>query len=305
MTQKVLVVGATGQQGDAVVDHLLSGVHGDFAVTAMTRHPYSARRSIASLKDRGVRVVKGDLDDPSSYREHLDRVDGAFLVTSPTDGGADTEAARGRGFVDAAIEADLDHLVYGSAMGTNRLEASDVEALSGKQRIETYLEDSDLDYTVVRPGLFVQNFERQRDAVEDGELAWPVEEDTLLAVVDVDDVGMVAATAFAHPDVYGGVHLDLAGDVLTLAEIAEGFAEVRGHDVAAEHVTDDRERERFGELAAELYAWYDDHGGFRLDPAPLAALDVQPRSLHETLHRNNWVPAESAGVDDEGATVNE
>jgi uncharacterized protein YbjT (DUF2867 family) len=305
MTQKVLVVGATGRQGDAVVDHLLSGVHGDFAVTAMTRHPYSARRAVASLKDRGVRVVKGDLDDPSSYREHLERVDGAFLVTTPTDGGADTEATRGRGFVDAAVDADLDHFVYGSAMGTNRLEASDVEALSGKQRIETYLEESGLDYTVIRPGLFVQNFEAQREDVEDGVLAWPVAEDTLLAVVDVDDVGTVAATAFAHPGAYAGVHLDLAGDVLTLSEIAEGFAEVRGHDVTAEHVTDDRERERFGELAAQLYAWFDDQGGFRLDPAPLADLGIQPRSLHEALVHDNWMPAEPASADDEEATINE
>lgn len=304
MTQKVLVVGATGRQGDAVVDHLLSGVHGDFAVTAMTRHPYSARKSVASLKDRGVRVVKGDLDDPSSYREHLERVDGAFLVTTPTDGGADTEAARGRGFVDAAIDASLDHLVYGSAMGTNRLAASEVEALSGKQRVETYLEESGLDYTVIRPGLFVQNFERQRERIEDGVLSWPVGEETLLAVVDVDDVGMVAATAFAHPETYAGVHLDLAGDVLTLSEVAEGFAEVRGHEVTAEHVTEERERERFGDIAAELYAWYDDHGGFRLDPAPLADLGVEPRSLHETLVRTGWAPTPEA-VEDEEPRVTE
>ncbi|WP_323675850.1 NmrA family NAD(P)-binding protein [Halorubellus sp. PRR65] len=304
MTQKVLVVGATGRQGSAVIDHLLSGVHGDFAVTATTRHPYGARRRVASLKDRGVRVVKGDLDDPASYREHLNRVDAAFLVTSPTDGGADTEACRGRGFVDAAVNANLDHLVYGSAMGANRLEASGVEALSGKQRVETYLEESKLTYTVIRPGVFVQHFERQRDQIEDGRIAWPVEPETLLAVVDVDDVGRVAATAFAHPETYAGVHLDLAGDLLTLSEVAEGFAAVRGHDVVAEHVTDARERERFGALAAGLYAWYDDLGGFRLDPAPLADLDVQPRSLQEALVRTGWMPAEHA-VDDEQAMVND
>jgi uncharacterized protein YbjT (DUF2867 family) len=298
MTQKVLVVGATGKQGSAVVDHLLSGVHGDFAVTAMTPHPYSARHSVASLRDRGVEVVKGDLDDPASYCKQLAAVDAAFLVTTPVDGDADTEAARGRGFVDAAMDATLDHLVFGSAMGTDRVEASDVDALSGKQRIETYLEASSLPYTVVRPGLFVQHFERQRDDVEDGQLAWPVSPETLLALVDVDDVGLVVAKALAHPEAFAGLHLDLAGDVLTLSEVAEGFAEVRGDDVTAAHVTDDRERERFGAIAADLYPWYDARGGFGLDPAPLAALDIQPRSLHETLRREGWVP-ERGRVDEE------
>lgn len=291
MTQKVLVVGATGEQGSAVVDRLLSGVHGEYAVTAMTRHPYSARHSVASLRSRGVDVVRGDLDDPGSYRAYLADVDGAFLVTSPTDG-ADTEAARGRGFVDAAVESDLDHLVYGSAMGTDGVGASGVAALSGKRRIESYLAGSALSYTVVRPGLLVQHFERQRAAVDGGTLAWPVAPETLLALVDVDDVGRVVASAFAHPERDAGVHLDVAGDVLTLSEVAEGLAAMRGHDVAAEHVTEDRERERFGEVAAELYAWFDDRGGYRLDPVPLADRGIQPRSLHDALRRGGWAPTE-------------
>jgi uncharacterized protein YbjT (DUF2867 family) len=291
MTQKVLVVGATGKQGSAVVDRLLSGVHGEYAVTAMTRHPYSARHGVASLRSRGVDVVRGDLDDPGSYRARLADADGAFLVTSSTDG-ADTEAARGRGFVDAAVASELDHLVYGSAMGTDGVDASGVAALSGKRRIESYLARTAISYTVVRPGMLVQHFERQREAVEAGTLAWPVEPETLLALVDVDDVGRVVASAFANPERDAGVHLDVAGDVLTLAEVAEGFAAVRGHDVTAEHVTDARERERFGDLAAELYAWFDDRGGYRPDPVPLAERSIQPRSLHDALRRGGWTPTD-------------
>ncbi|NHN41016.1 NmrA family NAD(P)-binding protein [Halorubellus sp. JP-L1] len=290
MTRDVFVVDGIREQGAAVVDHLLSGAVGDVAVTASTPHPYNARRSVASLRDRGVDVVRGDLDDPASYRTHLADADAAFLVTATGDGGADTEAVRGRGFVDAAMDAGVDHLVYGSAMGTDRPGADGIQALSGKRRVEAYLREVDLSYTVVRPGLLVQRFERQRDAIADGTVAWPVEPDTRLAVVDADDVGSVVTSAMADPGRFDGVHVDVAGDVLTLAEIADGFAEVRGHHVTAEHVTDRRERERFGDLTAERYAWFDANGGHRLDPAPLADLDLHPRSLYDALQRTGWAP---------------
>jgi len=305
MTRTVFVVGATDEQSDAVVDHVLAGADDDVTVTASTPHPYGARQSVARLRERGVDVVRGDLDDPAAYRQHLADADAAFLVTATADGGADTEAVRGRGFVDAAIDTDVDHLVYASAMGTTRPGADDVEALSGKRRIEQYLRDVDLSHTVVRPGLFVHRFERQRDAIADGTIAWPVEPDTLLALVDAADVGRVAARAIADPEPFEGVHLDVAGDLLTLSEIADGFAEVRGHDVAAEHVTDSRERERFGDLTADRYGWLDANGGHRLDPAPLAALDVQPRSLYDALRRSDWATdADGERGEDEEAAVN-
>lgn len=294
MTRNALVVGATGELGGAVVDHLHSGVHGDYAVTATVGHPHSVGQDVERLRDRGVDVVDGDLDDPASYREHLADVDVAVLVTTPADGGAAAEAERGREFVDAAVDAGVDHLAFASAMGTDRVAASDVEALAGKQRIEAHLTESPLTHTVVRPGLLVQAFDGQREAVADGVVAWPVEPGTLLAVVDADDVGRAVATALQHPDRDDGVHLDVAGDLLTLSEIADGFAEVREHDVSAEHVTDDRERERFGDLTAALYAWHDANRGFEFDPTPLTDRDIRPRSLHDALRRTGWAP-----VDDE------
>jgi uncharacterized protein YbjT (DUF2867 family) len=294
MTRSALVVGATGDLGGAVVDHLRSGVHGDYALSATVGHPHSVGRDVARLRDRGVDVVEGDLDDPASYRGHLADIDVAVLLTTPANGGAAAEAERGREFVDAAVDADVEHLAFASAMGTDRVAASDVEALAGKQRIETYLTEAPLTYTVVRPGLLVQAFERQREGIADGVVAWPVESETLLAIVDADDVGRAVATAFEHPERDGGVHLDVAGDLLTFSEVAEGFAEVREHDVSAEHVTDDRERERFGDLTAELYAWHDANGGFAFHPTPLTERGIQPRSLHDALRRTGWAP-----VDDE------
>jgi uncharacterized protein YbjT (DUF2867 family) len=64
MTDKtVLVSGATGRQGGAVVGHLLER---GFPVRAITRDP--ERPAARALAARGVHVVKGDLEDVPSLR---------------------------------------------------------------------------------------------------------------------------------------------------------------------------------------------------------------------------------------------
>jgi len=69
----ILVMGATGRQGAAVVDELLAR---GYAVRGMTRSPQGkkARR----LAERGVTVVPGDYRDPDSLPAAMDGVHGAF-----------------------------------------------------------------------------------------------------------------------------------------------------------------------------------------------------------------------------------
>ena len=57
----IAVVGATGQQGGAVVRHMLPK---GWKLRALTRNPkgYAAQQ----LAQKGVELVQGDLDDPAS-----------------------------------------------------------------------------------------------------------------------------------------------------------------------------------------------------------------------------------------------
>lgn len=73
----IVVFGATGNQGGSVARTLIKD--GNFDVVAITRDPTSSKaKDLAAL---GAKLVKGDLDDPSSYEPALKGVDGAFLVT--------------------------------------------------------------------------------------------------------------------------------------------------------------------------------------------------------------------------------
>ena len=87
MSKSAAVFGATGDQGSSVVDALLAD---GWKVTGFTRDPsssnaksehstYQHQMLIAELSDKGVNVVKGDLDDPITYQDALKGQDAVFI----------------------------------------------------------------------------------------------------------------------------------------------------------------------------------------------------------------------------------
>src|SRR5881396_1889292 len=71
--QLIAVIGATGQQGGAVVRALQA--QGQFNVRALTRNPAKHRQ----LADE---VVEADLDRPETLKAAFQGVHGVFLVTN-------------------------------------------------------------------------------------------------------------------------------------------------------------------------------------------------------------------------------
>ena len=68
------VTGATGNQGGAVARQLLGN---GYSVTALVRDPEGAKAK--ELKERGAIIIKGDLNDPASYKAHLKNTAGVLL----------------------------------------------------------------------------------------------------------------------------------------------------------------------------------------------------------------------------------
>jgi uncharacterized protein YbjT (DUF2867 family) len=109
----IAVVGATGQQGGAVVRALQAG--GQFAVRALTRNP-DKHGELAG------EVVKADLKRPDTLKAAFERAHGVFLVTNFWEEGAD-EIKQATAAVRAAADAGVRHFVWSTL--------PDVEAISG------------------------------------------------------------------------------------------------------------------------------------------------------------------------------
>ena len=63
MTRSILVTGATGNQGGAVVQALLASPHrNDFTIYALTRSSDSPSAKRLAAKGENIKIVQGDLD---------------------------------------------------------------------------------------------------------------------------------------------------------------------------------------------------------------------------------------------------
>ncbi|MFC7079776.1 NmrA/HSCARG family protein [Halorussus caseinilyticus] len=284
MPKTVLVTGATGTQGGAVADHLLSGDHGEFAVHALTRHPDST--PARELAERGAEVVQGDLAEKNTIRPIVEEVDAVFGVTNFWEHGYDDEIEHGTNLAEAAADVGVEHLVFSSVGGAER--DTGIPHFDSKWEIERRIRDLDLPATVVRPVFFMQNFEAAREDIEGGTLANALAEGVSLQMIDADDIGGFVAEALADPDRYVGESYELASDEHTLESAAETFSDVLGHEVEAVHVPIDEFREQMGEEYAVMFEWFNEHG-YEADIEALRTdHDVGFTPLAEYLRERGW-----------------
>src|ERR1700741_2545633 len=145
----ITVIGATGQQGGAVIDCLLRQ---KVPIRAVTRNPNGDKAR--ALVSRGVEVVRADLEDVDSVRAAFDGAAAAFAMTTH-DGpdGPRREVAHGRVIAAAAADARLPFLVYSSVGGVER--GSGVPHFESKHCIEEVLLDA-VPVTFVRPTFFME-----------------------------------------------------------------------------------------------------------------------------------------------------
>src|SRR5258708_34779552 len=111
----ILVIGATGQQGGAVVKALQKT---NFAIRALVR-PYAPTNpkseKMKQLEQQGVQIVQGDLDDFNSLVQSMEGAYGVFSVTTFFQkGGVQKEEAQGKRAANAAKTAGIQHFVYSS-----------------------------------------------------------------------------------------------------------------------------------------------------------------------------------------------
>ncbi len=220
----IVVTGATGRQGGAVARHLLSD---GWSVRAVTRKPQGPpARRLAAL---GAQVAGVDLADRQSLARVFDGAYGVFSVQNPMIGGIEAEVSQGRYVAEAAKEAGVSHVVYGSA-GTG-VPGPGIGSWESKLDVQQHMVTLGLPLTVLRPMAFMELMTDKglypavavwhlmpRFAGEDLPIGW----------ICVDDVGAVAARAFADPGRFIGADVKLAADVQSIADCRRIWRTVTG-----------------------------------------------------------------------------
>ena len=149
-TRNVLVAGATGQQGGAVVRALIARGH---RVKAISRKPDSdgAKRLAAA----GVEVVAGDLNDGASVARAVEGVDTMFLMGNSYEAGTEAETRQGITVADAAKAAGIGHLIYSSVGDADK--KTGIPHFDSKYLVEKHIAGLGIPYTISAPVAFMEN----------------------------------------------------------------------------------------------------------------------------------------------------
>jgi len=282
----ILVSGATGQQGGAVLRHLRER---HFPVRALTRDANSPKAR--ALMNPGVEPVSADLDDPASLSRALDDVYGVYSVQSFTDN-QEEEVRQGNNLVDAANREEISHFVYSSVAAADA--GTGIPHFESKGRIEEHLRNSGLPYTIFRPVFFMENWLRVKDRIEAGTLSLPLKPETRLQMIAVDDIGAFVAKAFEHSGHWNGKTYELAGDERSMEEIAQALGRAAGRDVNYVQIPWDEFERNAGHEMTVMYRWFDETG-YHVD---INAVREQHPALmtFELWLAENWPKATRAGA---------
>src|ERR1043165_2415551 len=277
----ILITGATGQQGGAALRILREK---GYPVRAATRHP--DRPEAHALVGHGTEIVRADLNDMPSLVRAVDGCHGVFSVQTPMEDGVEAEIRQGINLADAAKRSRVSQFVYSSVASADR--KTGIPHFDSKFRIEEDLRGTGLHYTILRPVFFMENWLHMRATIEEGTLALPLSPETRLQMVAVRDIGIFAAMAFERPGHWQGRAVELAGDELSMADIAAALGRLAGREVRYLQIGWDKYEQTAGHEMTVMFRWFQDVG-YAVD---IAALRQEHPNLmnFERWLQSNWRP---------------
>ena len=219
MSEKtILVTGATGRQGGAVIRHLLQR---GFKARAITRD--LEKQASQSLTSKGVEVFKGDMEDAASLQRAMKGVYGVFSLQNYWEKGIgyDGEIRQARNLAQAAKGEYVSQFVQSSIAGCDN--AQGVEHFESKWEIEKIVDSLLLPRTFIRTVFYMENL---LDKMAIPALAGALKPGLHFHMISVEDIGWFVAESFANPAIYLGQTLDIAGDSLTVTEIKQVYKNV-------------------------------------------------------------------------------
>jgi uncharacterized protein YbjT (DUF2867 family) len=247
----ILVTGATGQQGGAVATALLTKGQ---KIRVMSRTPEKA----AALAQAGAEVVKGSLTNASDLQAALRGVHGVFAMSTPFEAGMDQEVRQGIMMADAAKQAGIAHYVYTSVGSAHR--NTGIPHFETKWKVEQHIRQIGLPVTILRPVWFMENFTTFSKPSAEGILMMPMRADKKLAMVALRDIGEFGAAAFMRPHDFVGQAIDLAGDELTMQEVAAQLSKVTGRSIQFQALPLEQAEAALGHDLATMFRWFNEVG---------------------------------------------
>lgn len=232
MTATILVTGASGQLGGAVLRHLLAsqGVAPN-NIIAVTRDP----SRLADLAARGVTVRAGDFNDGPGLVEAFAGAE-KILIISGADVGQ--RLAQHTAAVEAAVKAGAKRLAYTSM--PNPEPGNSVIFAPEHHGTEEAIKATGLPYTLFRNGWYQENLLMSLpQAVAAGQWYTSAGQGRV-AHAAREDIAAAIAAALASDEAESVIYTLTGPEALTTDEIAARASRALGKPLQVVHVSDDQ-----------------------------------------------------------------
>jgi uncharacterized protein YbjT (DUF2867 family) len=282
MKRKILVIGATGQQGGAVARLLLQKRH---EVYALTRNTESETPKEQYLRNLGAKLIKGDLENPDSLEQATNGVDSVFLMGTPAGDGLEGETRRVKMMTDIAKENKVAHLVYSSIVNADK--NTGIPHFESKYKLEQHIKNCGIPYTIIGPTFFMENLDGptffrenllsySRAGLQQGQLALPLSPSTILQQIALENIAEFSTLVLERRNSFLGKRIDIASDELTGEQAAKILSDELGRKIKYVQVPLEQIRQAREDIAL-MYEWFERVG---------TGIDIT--NLHQQYPEVNW-----------------
>jgi uncharacterized protein YbjT (DUF2867 family) len=248
----VLITGVTGNQGGATARALAGR---GLRLRGMTRRPHS--EAARALKDQGVEIIEGDLDDEDSLKRAVEGAWGVYAVQNTWEAGVEKEETQGHRLARLAHDAGVERYVYASVGSAHR--DTGIPHFDNKHRVEDTVRALGFpSYAIIRPVFFMENLTSPWFLSGDT-LHAAMKPATVLQMIAVDDIGKYGALAFTEPLRLKNRAIDIAGDAVTMPTVARVLGKALGRTINFVEVPIEEVRKNSEDLAIML-EWFGDVG---------------------------------------------
>lgn len=289
MTDRVLVTGAGGKTGRAIIDAVTSrGVGVRALVRDLDRHADLVDPSVDDSVGPGgdVEVVRGDQREVDDLVAALEGCAAVYAIAPNV---SPHERAMAHAIVGACQRSGVTRLVFHSVIHPH---LSAMPHHADKAVAEGLVIESGLDWTILQPNAYLQNLAGYASRLRDGIYRVPYATGRSLAMVDLHDVATVAARCLLDRlGVHASFELSGPGEV-SADDVTRVAGQVLGRTVVAERQDPDEWAASAGELPEAtrqrlhaMFAHYDRHGspGNATILSTLLGRDREPADLSSYL----------------------
>ena len=272
VAEKVLVLNATGKVGRNVCRALNEA---GFEVYGTSRNPNNP------LAQQGVQAVICNYTQRADIDRALKQTGAKkiFVITdffAAAKKSSEREFEQGKAAIDAAQAAGVNHLIFMSVADAEFFNEH-VTHLKAKVALETYLKQSSVPYSILRPCAFFENLDDPGNwnPLKKGQVKFLSLKHC--KYVSTYDIGRAAAVQFNHPDAWLGKTLDVIGWEGDLSQVAQALSKVSGVPVKASLAMPIFLRRLFLKDLHHMFLYYEEQHGPR--GTPEAFKQVVPDAL--------------------------